>query len=68
METPETSESNKALSNKNHNQQFQKTHRNKTALDSNQFRNFPSFPAFRIGSIAQNENPETPEIFKSSKI
>ena len=41
METPETSESNKALSNKNHNQQFQKTHRNKTALDSNQFRNFP---------------------------
>ena len=25
--------------------------------------NFPSFPAFRIGSIAQNEKPETPETF-----
>ena len=28
---------------------------------------FPSFPSFRIGSIAQNENPETPEIFESLK-
>ena len=25
--------------------------------------NFPSFPAFRISSIAQNEKPEMPETF-----
>ena len=25
--------------------------------------NFPSFPTFRIGSIAQNEKPETSETF-----
>ena len=25
--------------------------------------NFPSFPTFRIGSIAQNEKPETPGNF-----
>ena len=28
------------------------------------FANFPSFPAFRIGSITHNRNSETPETFK----
>ena len=31
------------------------------------FLNFPSFPSFRIGSIAQNENPKMVELFSFLK-
>ena len=31
------------------------------------FLNFTLFPSFRIGSIAQDENPGTPEVFESLK-
>ena len=31
------------------------------------FVNFLSLPSFRIGSIAHNKSPETPENFKSLK-